>query len=939
MKSSPKFIKNLGWIVFVLMLIAGLASSQSKKAMSVTDMMKFREIHHTAISDDGQWIVFTAKPDRGDGEVIVISADKKQRYTIPRGSRPVISRDGNWIAAEVLPEAAYMVKADKKNKPKKGFALLNTQNGEVLAYDRVEKFNFSENGQWIAWKHFESIPEKKEEKKEESGKEDAFSRGQDTKSKKKDKPGTELVLFNLTQQEPTKIDFVEDFAFDSLANFLAYSWNDTTDENALYLMDLQDENLPTISVDARDFGKYSDLTWNNKFDYLTYLAWTAEPDEDPSDPMIHIWNPESGSSIAQLDGPTIKTDWFIPKKNNLNWTKDGQRLFFGLKPESQRWDDDKKADDQEETEIDLYDIDFILEKREVDVWHWNDPLINSNQKKEWNRRKDWSGRTVFHLGTKDIVPLADTEMPSVSIPTNSQWALGSSDVSYLKLRTWDGRYTDYYFVNLKDGSRTLIAEKLQGRVSHSPGGQYAVYYRAKHWYLYDHHSKTHRNLTENLDVPFFNEDHDYPSDVPGYGVAGWLANDQAVLINDKFDIWKFAVDSDDAVCITDGLGRKKNYTFRIQRVDSEKRFFDIEEELLLTAYHNWEKQTAFYSCRLGTPGVKKLVEESKKYEFVAKAKDNKNIIFTRESYTEFPDLWISDITFKKRKKLTDVNPQVKDFAWGDAELVDWLNVDGTKMQGILIKPGNYEKGKRYPVLVYYYRFFSQRLHEFNQVVVNHRPCFPFYASNGYAVFLPDIRFEVGRPGFSATKCLVPGVQKIIDMGIADPKAVALHGHSWSGYQTAFVVTQTDIFACCVSGAPVSNMTSAYGGIRWGTGLSRQFQYEKSQSRLGKNLWEARDLYIDNSPLFFVDRINTPMLIMFGDEDGAVPWTQGIELYMAMRRLEKDCVFLQYRGEPHHPQKYPNKLDYTLKMMEYLDHYCKGKPAPKWISEGILYRGK
>ncbi|MFH0756981.1 MAG: prolyl oligopeptidase family serine peptidase [Bacteroidota bacterium] len=231
------------------------------------------------------------------------------------------------------------------------------------------------------------------------------------------------------------------------------------------------------------------------------------------------------------------------------------------------------------------------------------------------------------------------------------------------------------------------------------------------------------------------------------------------------------------------------------------------------------------------------------------------------------------------------------------------------------------------------------MYSFNEVAVNHRPCFPFYASNGYAIFLPDIRFDVGSPGASATRCLVSGVQKIIGMGVADPSAICLHGHSWSGYQTAFAITRTDIFACAIAGAPVSNMTSAYSGIRWESGLARQSQYEKTQSRIGGSLWEARDLYIENSPVFFADRINTPLLIQFGDEDGAVPWYQGIELYLAMRRLDKECIFLQYRGEPHHLKQYANKLDYTIKFKEYLDHYLKGEPAADWITDGVPYIGK
>lgn len=261
------------------------------------------------------------------------------------------------------------------------------------------------------------------------------------------------------------------------------------------------------------------------------------------------------------------------------------------------------------------------------------------------------------------------------------------------------------------------------------------------------------------------------------------------------------------------------------------------------------------------------------------------------------------------------------------------------MQGLVIKPDNFEEGKPYPVLIYYYRFFSQRIHEFNDMVINHRPNFAYYVSNGYVLFLPDIRFEIGRPGFSATKCIVPGVQKLIDLGIAKPDGIALHGHSWSGYQTAFVVTQTDIFACAVAGAPVSNMTSAYSGIRWGSGLARQFQYEKTQSRIGVSLFENPMPYIENSPVFQADKINTPLLIQHGDVDEAVPWYQSIELYLAMRRLGKDCIFLHYKDEPHHLKKYPNKLDYSIKMKEFIDHHCKGTPAPDWITIGEPYSGE
>jgi dipeptidyl aminopeptidase/acylaminoacyl peptidase len=417
-----------------------------------------------------------------------------------------------------------------------------------------------------------------------------------------------------------------------------------------------------------------------------------------------------------------------------------------------------------------------------------------------------------------------------------------------------------------------------------------------------------------------------------------MEGDRAVLIYDKFDIWKFPMGGGNPVNLTGGEGRRDNRTFRILRMDPEQEAFASGETLLLSGYHHTGKSWGFHAASVdgGTP--KPLLTGEKRYTFLKKAKKADVLLYTRESYEEFPDLWTADPGFSSPSRLSDVNPQISQFAWGSAELVEWESADGIPLQGVLIKPGNFQPGTPCPVIVYYYRFFSQRLHEFNQVVINHRPCFPFYASNGYAVFLPDIRFDVGLPGPAAVKCLVPGIQKIIDMGVADPDAIGLHGHSWSGYQTAFVITRTDIFRCAVAGAPVSNMTSAYSGIRWASGMARQFQYEQSQSRIGASLWERRDLYIENSPVFFADRIRTPLLIIHGDDDGAVPWYQSIELYLAMRRLGKDCVFLQYRGEPHHPQKYPNKLDWFKKMKEYFDHYLKGAPGPDWITRGVPYRG-
>jgi dipeptidyl aminopeptidase/acylaminoacyl peptidase len=625
----------------------------------------------------------------------------------------------------------------------------------------------------------------------------------------------------------------------------------------------------------------------------------------------------------------------IPLKSDLAWSKDGQRLFFGFKPAVSKPAAAAKKDGPPSP----YDFDAILAKTELDVWHWNDPQINSQQKKTWTREKDRTYRAVIHQGDGRIVRLADLEMPDLETTENGRYALGFSDVPYRVQTTWTERQRDVYLVSLTDGSRKPVVKGLIDNASLSPDGGTVALFKDGQWHLYDAASGATRDVTTALGVKLDDELDDTPDTANAYGLGGWLADASAVLVYDRWDIWQVPVKAGAPVNLTAGEGRKRSVTYRVIRTDRESPGFATGEALLLSAYHDKEKNDGFYAATIGKSGVVARLDEPRRLRFVAKAKKADVIVYTRERVNEFPDLWSADSAFRQPRKVTDANPQVAEFAWGSPELVTWNSLDGLPLEGVLIKPANYQPGKRYPVIVYYYERMSQRLFEFNEPVVNHRPSFGVYASAGYAVFLPDVVFDIGRPGYSATKCLVPGVQKLIDMGIADPKAIGLHGHSWSGYQTAFVITQTNIFAAAVAGAPVSNMTSAYGGIRWESGLARQFQYEETQSRIGGSLWEYPERFIENSPLFFADRIQTPLLLMHGDDDGAVPWYQSIEMYLAMRRLGKDCIFLQYRGEPHHPQKYGNKLDYSIRMKQYFDHYLKGEAAADWIKNGVPYQGK
>jgi dipeptidyl aminopeptidase/acylaminoacyl peptidase len=278
---------------------------------------------------------------------------------------------------------------------------------------------------------------------------------------------------------------------------------------------------------------------------------------------------------------------------------------------------------------------------------------------------------------------------------------------------------------------------------------------------------------------------------------------------------------------------------------------------------------------------------------------------------------------------------MSDYYWGDAELVSWLSKDDYPLEGILYKPEGFDSTRVYPMLIYFYEKHADDLYRhFAPVPSRSTISIPFYCSRGYLVFTPDIHYIEGHPGRSAYNAVVSGAEYLAKNTWVDRAHIGIQGQSWGGYQVSYLVTQTDMFAAAGAGAPVVNMTSAYGGIRWSTGLNRQMQYERQQSRIGKTLWEGLDLYLENSPLFSAYSITTPLLIMHNDRDGAVPWYQGIEFFTALRRLNKTAWMLQYNGEEHNLTLRRNQRDLSIRLQQFFDHYLKGAPMPMWMRDGI-----
>ena len=455
------------------------------------------------------------------------------------------------------------------------------------------------------------------------------------------------------------------------------------------------------------------------------------------------------------------------------------------------------------------------------------------------------------------------------------------------------------------------------------------------WHAYVVSDRKTVNLTAQINVQFTNELNDAPAPPYPYGIAGWTEDDAFILIYDRYDIWKIDPTGDsNPVNLTNG--RKERNVYRYIKLDKRDRFIKIKDPLLLHTYNEISRDEGYASIHIKKPNsIKPILEESYKLSRPTKALDADKLIYTRQSFELFPDLLLSDLSFKQSKQISQANPQQDEYAWGSGEIIKWTSLDGIEMEGMLFKPEGFDPDKKYPMIVNFYEKSSKNLHVHRfpkpeRSTIN----YPLYVSNGYVIFNPDVHYRIGYPGESCYNSVIPGVTKLIDMNFIDKDHIGVQGHSWGGYQNAYLITKTDIFAAAKAGAPVPNMISAYGGIRWWTGLSRMFQYEHTQSRIGGTLWEYPVRFIENSPIFFIDKVNTPLLIMHNDADGHVPWYQGIELFVAMRRLGKPSWMLNYNGEPHWPLKRQNQIDFNIRMMQFFDHYLKEAPIPSWMHDGV-----
>jgi dipeptidyl aminopeptidase/acylaminoacyl peptidase len=929
------------WIT-VTFLFLSLQLLAQKTPLDHLVYEKWRLIEVARISSDGKKLAWTESPGKGDNLLIIYQSDKKRFDTIMCGNSPVFSPDAGFLSFKIdLSHDSIRSLQMKKKKPEKFYTLgiFTFTDDSIKLFEKVIKHTLpADEGNSIAI-HFEKEKVKEDKKKvsdtlpkaaekPETPLTDAVNAPKTPKDKKEAK-GSKLLVY--TPSSGAKMEFtkVNDFCFAASGNWggILQIMGDSIDSIAVVIFN-------TAKNEQRLLGEYSGyarkVCMDGNGNQLSFLYST----DTSSKKSYSIYYYDFKNKLEkQYFAPCFSKEkpMSVSEDASFYFSNKGSRLIFGVGRSPEQETKDSIPEE---------------EKVKLDLWNYRDERLQTQQLKQLENDRKKSYTAILNTRTQAMSLLGSDTLNYIDLAEfgDAMYFKGISHFPYRRQNTRLGTgFYDLYRVS-ENGDRIPIASGLESASYILPDGKNAIWYNPSDssWYQKTLPGGKPQNISRSLGLAFYDEEHDVPSPPSSYGFIGWSPDYRYVYINDRYDIWQFDLSGKlPPTNICKGYGRKNNIRFDYQKTDSKETAIDITKPILLRAFSETDKHSGYYRLDKGKEPIQ-LIMEPERISGLIKASKSDAIILRRSTFTMYPDIWLSDITMKSSARISNAGSQLDPYLWGSVETIQWTSYQGKKLNGLVFKPALFNSNDSYPMIVYFYERNSDELYYFNHPTASRSVISPsFYTSNGYVVFIPDITYGVGNPGEDAFDAIMSGVDAVCKNTWVDSTRMALQGQSWGGYQAAYLVTRTKRFKAAMAGAPVSNMTSAYGGIRWGSGVNRAFQYERGQSRIGANLWDSLPLYLNNSPLFFANNINTPLLIMSNDNDGAVPWYQGIELFSALYRLDKPVWMLTYNGDDHNLLKWPNRVDLSIRMFSFFEHYLKGKPAPQWMTEGIpaLEKGK
>lgn len=923
-------------------------------------------------STDGNWLGYVSGPTQGDLTLTLKHTQdtSKFNYKIGGASTPIFfNKSGQFVGFFESPNYKEIKANEKTRKPSsKKLKLVALKDTASVSFDKVQSFNFSnDDSKWVAIRFEGPTANPMAPRPDDAVK------------------GADLLLYNLVTKKSYNLGNVNDYKFNKSGQYLAYTIDaNGKNGNGIFLMDL---NTGISNALHNDDASFSKITWNKEGTAFALLK--SKKDKKYKTPVYTLLGVKNikGSNAdifkySGLDENQITAGYGISENSTAYWSKDLKTIFFGvakLEKTEEPKNTEKKIDNigKEDAKIAAAKKDTVtsdstlvakdssaiankskspatpkkpevnkkdLEKPDMIIWNWQDKRLQSLQKSQQQRDKSYTTMSAWHVHENKFISLADSTVKSLALSPDQLVGYGFHTEPYDFAANLDGQsYGDLYIIDIKTGNKKLAFEKMYLNVargiSFSPNSEYLLFYNDGNYHTLNTKTLAITNSTKNVPTSFVNKDNDHNIDKPSTGSYGWTADSKHVLIKDNFDVWKISVDGKSATSLSDNWKNQKLTATNYNRIYEDDESIDLKKDQYFNILNEDTKQKGIALLPANSNKLQILKLDDINIGGLRKAENSNKYFYIQEKSNVAPELFLAqDKNLSTAKQLTS-NPSdsVNRVLSAGSKLISYVSDHGDTLQATLYLPANYVEGQSYPTITYIYERLTDEKNNYSQ------PSYPgggfnraMYTNNGYAVLMPDIKYKLNDPGMSAVACVVPAVKAAIATGIVDDKNVAIHGHSWGGYQTSFLITQTNIFKAAIAGAPLTNMISMYSLIYWNSGVSNQSIFESSQGRLTTGYWDNWDAYVRNSPIYHIKKVNTPLIIMHNDKDGAVDYTQGVEYYNSLRRLNKPVVMLTYNGENHGLVKEVNRKDYAVRMMEYFDHYLKGKPAPVWWAKGIDY---
>ncbi len=893
--ARPRILPLLAGVALALPSLANSAAGQSvdKRPLEIADYRLWRQIEGEQISDDGRWVAWSYAKVRMDDTLVVSNIETGQRHEIPRASDPVISADGRWVGYSISPPFLDIEQLERNGEDVAYQAgLINLESGQSWAWDDAFDYGFSPSSShfWV-------------EKTQTD--DDA------------DYDGTGLILRNLDEGYEELIGSVWQLAMNDSGTHLAYTVDaEGGDGNGLYLIDLSTGARRGLDNSK---ARYSNLTWADDGRSIAVLRGDV-PDgstERVNDVLVFSGigegRPQRQEFGAATDG--LRSGSVMSERGRLVFNDDASILFVATK--------------EQEEEVEEWG-DEGLPLANVNIWHWQDDRIQSEQQRQLSRDRGRTYVAALHLRDARLVHLADDRMREVQITPDGRWGIGRDDRAYVS--DWKPEYADYFRIDTRTGERTPILVGHLRTLGLSPDSDHFLYWKDGHVWDYRIDEDRHVNLTERAPVDFTNQQFDRFGEKPPHGIGGYTDDSEGILLYDRYDVWYQSYDADPAENLTGGFGADGEIRLRIVETDPDAETVDLSRPLLLEGYGEWTKQEGFFQLDGGD--LEQLAWEDRRFSTPIKAVEADRYLFTVQTWQDFPDLWVSDGRFSNRDRVSTANPQQNDFFWGSRILFDYTLSDGTPLQGTLAIPETYEAGDRLPMVVRFYEKYSQDLHLYPTPIYRHQPNFAGLVSGGYLLMQPDVHFRIGSSHSDMLEAVEAATQRVIDMGYADPAAVGLSGHSYSGGGSAYIATRSTMFSAIAHGAAPINLVSEFNQLFVGSGQNNHSYDIYGQGRYATNPYDDFDLYWRESPISGVETMDTPVLYLHGEADPTVNWEQGLEWYNALRFLEKPVIWLSYPDEGHGLAKLQNRIDFQYRLQDFFGHHLRGEPAPGWMTDGV-----